>query len=201
MRFGELLARADVTEQSALRSARIGFMAYHGGELEKVTDVIAANAAEVSGTSYYGVVQTDEDDVVHVPSKTVDPADSQVLSGFIDHVDSVITVHGFGRKRFWHALLLGGQNRELAAHVAVHLRRRLPDYEIVDDASALPKALAGVHPRNPVNLPRGAGVQIELPPTVRWNRQGRHWSDRGTHGRAPQVQALIDALAEAAATW
>ena len=111
------------------------------------------------------------------------------------------SVHGYGRKRRWHSLLLGGRNRDLADHVARHLRRRLPDYDIIDDVGALPKPLAGMHPKNPVNLPPSAGVQIELPATVRWNRKGRHWSDHGSHGRAPQVQALIDALTDAARSW
>lgn len=201
MRFGELLAQPNVDEELELRSRTLGFMAYHGGQLEKVTDVIARTAAEASGSSYYGVLQSDEDNVVHLPSKTVSPHESPRLAGFLDHVDSVITVHGYGRKRLWHALLLGGQNRELAAHVAQHLRRRLPDYDIIDDVPSLPKPLAGMHPRNPVNLPPSAGVQIELPATVRWNRKGRHWSDLGSAGRAPQVQALIDGLSEAARTW
>ena len=72
---------------------------------------------------------------------------------------------------------------------------------MIDDVGRLPRMLAGMHPSNPVNLPRAAGVQIELPPTVGWNRKGRHWSDMGESGRAPQVQALIDALAAAATGW
>lgn len=199
--FAALLAQDHVQEHLELRSPTLGFMAYHGGQLEKVTDVIASSAANASGASYYGVLQTDEDNVVHLPSKTVDPGDSPALADFVGHVDTAVTIHGFGRKRLWHSLLLGGQNRELAAHIALHLRRRLPDYDIVDEVGALPKALAGMHPKNPVNLPPSAGVQIELPATVRWNRKGRHWSDLGSAGRAPQVQALIDGLAEAASTW
>ena len=199
--FGELLAQANVSEVCELRSARLGFMAYHGGQLEKVTDVIASNAARKSNCSYYGVLQTDEDSVVHLPSSTVAPAESPMLADFLGHVDAVVTIHGYGRKRLWHALLLGGRNRELAEHVGRHLRRRLPDYDIIDSPRDLPRELAGMHPSNPVNLPPEQGVQIELPATVRWNRKGRHWSDLGSHGRAPQVQALIDGLAEAATDW
>ena len=199
--FGELLAQANVTEVLELRSPRLGFMAYHGGQLEKVTDVIASSAARKSGCSYYGVLQTDEDSVVHLPSKTVAPAESPKLAEFVAHVDAVVTIHGYGRKRLWHALLLGGRNRDLAEHVALHLRRRLPDYDVIDNPGDLPRELAGMHPANPVNLPPSQGVQIELPATVRWNRKGRHWSDLGSHGRAPQVQALIDGLAEAADAW
>lgn len=199
--FAQLLSQENVTEVCQLRSPVLGFMAYHGGQLEKVTDVVASAAAEASGCSYYGVLQTDEDSVVHLPSKTVAPSESPELAAFVDHVDAVVTVHGYGRKRLWHSLLLGGQNRELADHVARHLRRRLPDYDVLDNPADLPRELAGMHPANPVNLPPSKGVQIELPATVRWNRKGRHWSDLGSHGRAPQVQALIDGLSEAAAAW
>jgi phage replication-related protein YjqB (UPF0714/DUF867 family) len=199
--FGELLTLPHVSEVCELRSPRLGFMAYHGGQLEKVTDVIASTAAAKASCSYYGVLQSDNDEVIHLPSKTVSPAESPTLASFVDHVDTVVTIHGFGRKRLWHALLLGGQNRTLATHVARHLRRRLPDYDIIDSVPDLPVGLAGMHPANPVNLPRSKGVQIELPATVRWNRKGRHWSDLGEHGRAPQVQALIDGLAEAAIAW
>ena len=199
--FGELLERDHVDEVCELRSDRIGFMAYHGGQLEKVTDVVASEAAAAAGASYYGVLQSDEDRVVHLASKRVSPRESPKLEGFIDHVDTVITVHGYGRKRLWHALLLGGQNRQLATHVARHVRHRLPDYDVIDDVGSLPRGLAGMHKANPVNLPRSAGVQIELPATVRWNRKGRHWSDHGEAGRAPQVQALIEALTVAATSW
>ncbi len=176
-------------------------MAYHGGQLEKVTDVIAAEVAERTGSSYYGVIQGNDDEAIHLPSRIVDPTESETLAAFVEHIDAVVTLHGFGRKRLWHALLLGGQNRQLADHVARHLRRRLPDYDVIDDTAALPHGLAGMHKANPVNLPTAAGVQIELPPTVRWNRKGRHWSDLGPMGRAPQVQALIDGLVEATDTW
>ena len=58
--LASLLERHDVTEELTVRS-RFGFMAYHGGTLEKTTDPIAREAAELAGASYYGVVQRDED--------------------------------------------------------------------------------------------------------------------------------------------
>ena len=48
----KLLEREDVSEELELRST-FGFMAYHGGSLEKATDVIAREAAERSNSSYY----------------------------------------------------------------------------------------------------------------------------------------------------
>ena len=49
------------------------------------------------GASYYGVHQP-PDLQWHLPSTAIDPAVSPALAGFLDHVDVVITVHGFGRE-------------------------------------------------------------------------------------------------------
>jgi phage replication-related protein YjqB (UPF0714/DUF867 family) len=78
-----------------------------------------------------------------------------------------VTVHGYGRRDHTHSVLLGGQNRPLAEHVAAHLRNRLPDYDFVTELAQIPKDLRGLHPDNPVNLPANKGVQIELPPRAR----------------------------------
>ena len=45
MMFAKLLAHPDVKEVVELRG-KFGFMAYHGGGLEHLTDVIAQKAAE-----------------------------------------------------------------------------------------------------------------------------------------------------------
>jgi phage replication-related protein YjqB (UPF0714/DUF867 family) len=195
----DLLHRHDVTEELVLRS-RFGFMAYHGGSLEKTTDAIAREAASAAGASYYGVVQEHEDPT-HIASTKVVPDDSPALACFFDHVDVVITVHGYGREHLFHSVLLGGRNRALAHHVAAHSRFALPGYTFHADLSEIPKELAGQHPRNPVNRPRDAGLQIELPPTIRWNREEWGWSDHGEIGRARQVNRLIDCLAAAARSW
>lgn len=191
--FAELLGRPDIVEECELRGT-LGFMAYHGGGLEEMTDVIAREAAARSGASYYGVIHP-PDWTLHLPSTRVSPDESDALTRFLEHVDAVITIHGFGRRTLFTSLLLGGQNRDLAAHVAIHLRRELPAYDIVDDLDRIPTELRGVHPRNPVNLPPRQGVQIELPPRVRgssplwWD-----WED----GITPHTEALIRGLTAAA---
>jgi phage replication-related protein YjqB (UPF0714/DUF867 family) len=191
--FAELLARSDIVEECELRG-RFGFMAYHGGGLEEMTDVIAREAAARSAASYYGVVHP-PDWALHVPSTRIAPQQSETLAEFLDHVDVVVTVHGYGRRTLFTSLLLGGQNRELAGHVAAHLRRELPAYDIVDDLERIPNDLRGVHPRNPVNLPPRRGVQIELPPRVRGG--GPLWWD-WDGGLVPHTEAVIRALAAAA---
>ena len=42
-----------------------------------------------------------------------------------------------------------------------HLQAALPEYSIVDDVTSIPPGLRGLHPMNPVNLPRRAGVQLD----------------------------------------
>ena len=195
--FAELLAMPGVEEVCELRG-RFGFMAYHGGSLEEMTDVIASKAAERSGASYYAVLQPD-DLQWHIPSHQVSPNSSGYLKSFIDHVEIVITIHGFGRRDHFTSLLLGGQNRDLADHVASHLRPRLPAYEIVTDLERIPKDLRGLHPDNPVNLPARQGVQIELPPRVRGSSP--IWADWDHSQMVPPMAALIDGLVDAAALW
>jgi phage replication-related protein YjqB (UPF0714/DUF867 family) len=194
-----LLHRSDVVEELRLRS-RFGFMAYHGGTLEKTTDAIAREAAERAGASYYGIVQG-HDDPTHFASTAVRPEHSEALQVFLESVDVVVTVHGYGREHLFHSVLLGGRNRALARHVAAHARFALPRYTFHDDLAEIPRELAGQHPDNPVNLPRWRGVQVELPPTIRWHYEEWGWSDHGGIGRAPQVDVLVDRLAAAARSW
>jgi phage replication-related protein YjqB (UPF0714/DUF867 family) len=196
MTFAELLAMPGVIEESELRSS-FGFMAYHGGALEEMTDVIAKRAAEQSGASYYGVSQP-ASLLIHLPSITVTPDQSPMLATFLDHVEVVVTVHGFGRRPMMTSILLGGRNRHLAAHLARHLRLALPVYEVVDELQRIPTELQGVHDRNPVNVPRFGGVQLELPPRVRGS--SAIWWDWEAD-LTPHTIALIDALAQAASTW
>jgi phage replication-related protein YjqB (UPF0714/DUF867 family) len=198
MRFAELLATPGVHEESVLRST-FGFMAFHGGNLERVTDDIARTAAERSGASYYGVIQ-DYPLREHLPSIEVNPRSSPVLAAFVAHVDIVIAIHGYGRDGLWTSLLLGGTNRDLASDVARVLAPMLPGYTIVDDLETIPKELRGLHPQNPVNLPRLGGVQIELPPRIRGLTPGAASMER-VDGRIAPTNDLISALVESVAAW
>jgi phage replication-related protein YjqB (UPF0714/DUF867 family) len=197
MTLTELLAHPGVREECVLRSS-FGFMAFHGGSLEEMTDVVAAAAAERAGASYYGLLQP-ADLQWHIPSHKVDPTESALMSAFVDHVDVVVTVHGYGRDKHFTSVLLGGQNRALAEHVGQHLRAGLPAYDVRSDLHDIPTDLRGMHPDNPVNMPRHQGVQIELPPRVRGSSP--LWWDWEGPGLTPHTQALIVALANAAQSW
>lgn len=195
--FPDLLSEPGVEEVLELRSA-VGFLAFHGGSLERMTDVVAVDAAERSGASVYAVVQP-PGLRWHIRSVDVSPDASTSLRAFVEHVDVAIAIHGFGREGYWTSLLLGGTNRPLATHLGAHLREALPEYAIVDDLDGIPIELRGLHPRNPVNLPRRGGVQIELPPRVRGTTP--HWDGWEGPGHCPPLEALVRGLADAVQAW
>ncbi len=181
--WGALLARTDVVEDCVLGSS-FGFMAFHGG-LEAGTLPIARAAAEVVGASCYTVDQPAHLRW-HVPSALVDPARSILLRRFLDHVDVVVALHGYGRKGRPFDVLIGGANRSLARVFAGDVRRRCTDLVAVDDIGAIPSTLRGMHPANPVNRPAGAGIQVELPVRARL---------------LPRSGRVVEALAETARRW
>jgi phage replication-related protein YjqB (UPF0714/DUF867 family) len=197
MELSQLLTMDGVSEHSVLRS-NFGFMAFHGGSLEEMTDVVASRAAERAGASYYGI-QLPDNLEWHIPSHKVTADQSPALSEFLSHVNIVITVHGFGRAGFFTSLLLGGRNRRLAAHLSGSLQQHLPAYRIVDELEAIPQNLRGLHQDNPVNSVEHAGVQLELPPRVRGSSP--LWWDWEGPGLTPHTESLIDALVECATTW
>ena len=190
-----ILETSDAYEELEIRS-KVGLMAYHGGTLEKATDAIARETADLCGASYYGLIQTN-DDPLHFPSTKLFEYASENLNIFFQHVRVVITIHGYGREHLFHSVLLGGRNRALASHLASFLKMALPDYSFENDLEQIPKELRGLHPKNPVNIPALTGVQVELPPTLRWNREEWGWSDNGGIGRAKHVDDIIVALSNA----
>ena len=180
-----------------LRST-FGFLAFHGGSLERATDRIAGEAAERCGASLYAVVQP-AGVRVHLPSIEVTPDASPRLAAFLAHVEVAVAIHGYGRHGLWSTLLLGGRNRPLADHVGGVLATALDGHEVCTDLTAIPDGLRGVHPDNPVNRCRGTGVQLELPPGIRGLTP--RWADWQGPGLPPPTEALVAALATAASTW
>jgi phage replication-related protein YjqB (UPF0714/DUF867 family) len=155
--FEELLAHPGVEEVCELRST-FGVMAFHGGNLEKATDTIAARVAEEAGASLYAVLQP-SDLRWHIPSTSVQPSASPELTKFIEHVDVALAVHGYGREGYWTTVLLGGANRDLACHLGDALRTWIGPhgYTIIDALDDIPTALQACT-RNPVNCRRRRGA-------------------------------------------
>jgi phage replication-related protein YjqB (UPF0714/DUF867 family) len=194
-KLSELLADPEVTEFSELRST-FGFLAIHGGGLEKMTDVIAERAAAAADASLY-VVRHPRDYPNHLPSSAFRAEESPVLAEFLAHVDVVVSLHGYGRMNRSTQLLAGGRNRGLAVHLASHVV--IPGYELVTELEQIPRELRGMHPANPVNLPREGGAQLELSPRVRGisPRSGMV----GDNGLTRATSLLVDGLAATATSW
>ena len=188
--FAELLRRQGVREELALRSS-VGFLALHGG-LEPGTERMAEEAARLAAASLYLVVQP-RDLAWHLPSHRIDPRAAPELRRFLDHVDVVISVHGYFRPEQVDAVFVGGRDRRLAAEIAGRLRAEIAEMPVVDDLETIPKTMRGVHPHNPVNRGRGGGVQLELPHRARTGGAAEDWS--------PVAARLTAALATFAADW
>jgi len=188
--LAELLALPGVAEHVEL-AGRVGFLAFHGG-LEGGTEQIATAAAAGCGGSLYAIVQP-PDVRWHLPSHVVGASASPAMVAFLEHIDIAIAVHGYGRPDRRRDILLGGRNRDAAALLGAGLRARLPGWRVVDDINAVPREMRGLHRDNPVNRCRAAGVQLELPPSVR-GTTGR-WADDNS-GCVPEP-GLIEALVEA----
>ena len=186
MDLAELLTMPGIKEECILRSA-VGFMALHGGSQDRGTEQIASQAAEQAGASYYAIVQP-SGFRVHLTSRLHDPEHSAQLRAFLEHVDVVLSVHGFGRDGFavWvdpdrglviepygpairgkqtgplRGIIVGGLNARLLSAARELFQGRFDGYHVADERIRL-----GFHPDNPVNLPSAHGVQIELPPGLR----------------------------------
>ena len=205
----QLLATEGVEEACELRS-RTGVMAFHGGSLEVMTDVIATAVAEHAGASLYTIRQP-RTFRWHIPSTKIDPSHSPALQSFLEHVDKVVAIHGWGTEQFGQItapsmfrfgrdgidrpLLVGGRNRELAGRIASALREALPSYEVVDEIEQIPSHCRGLSPRNLCNRVREGGVQLELTPRVRGLPPFWEADQRGPG--CPDTQALIEALGNA----
>ncbi len=186
MDLAELLTMPGVTEERILRS-NVGFMALHGGSQDRGTEQIARRTADEAGASYYAIVQP-FGLRVHLTSRLHDPDHSAHLRAFLDHVDVVISVHGFGRDGFalWfdpdrglviepygpavrgrqtgplRGIIVGGLNAQLLNEARRLFHDRFGGYHVANERVRL-----GFHPDNPVNLPSAHGVQVELPPGLR----------------------------------
>ena len=162
--FDRLLQCFDVEEHVVLRSP-VGFLALHGG-IEPGTEGIAVAASVAAGASVYVVTQP-RSLGWHVSSHRIVTADVPRLAAFLDHVDVVVSVHGYFRPEQRDALFVGGGRRDLAGDLAARLRAVVGEMPVIDDLAAIPKSMRGIDPRNPVNRSRGGGVQLELPHRAR----------------------------------
>ncbi len=195
----ELLATAGVVEYCELRSSAVGILAIHGG-LEAGTYEIAREVALRSNASLYCVVQP-HDLQWHVPSHRYVTEQSARLAAFCAHVDIAISLHGYGGMRDsdqrWTTSMIGGSRRDIAKQLGVHLTSSMGDhYQFISQLEEIPASYRGVHPRNPVNETRGAGVQIELPPRIRGNSPMWQGASRNACGFVEHTEMLVSTLSQ-----
>ncbi|HEX9856029.1 MAG TPA: poly-gamma-glutamate hydrolase family protein [Acidimicrobiia bacterium] len=181
-----LLAEEGVHELCTLAGS-VGVMALHGG-LEAGTWEAARRCASRIGASTYAVVQPDGLRW-HVPSFQFDTAASATLRRFVRHVSVAVSFHGFGHPDLDGAVLVGGSNRTLATAIGAAIDGT-GRATAVTDISSIPRRLRGLHPKNPVNLPKHGGVQLELSRRARSGGAELHIADAVAFAIAEELPSL-----------
>jgi phage replication-related protein YjqB (UPF0714/DUF867 family) len=144
----------------------IGLLALHGSN-EGGTAQLADLVARRCGATSLVFTQPGVRRPVHIPSPRMAAAHCALLREFLQRVCLTVSLHGHMRPEAPHTVFLGGRNRAAARVLAEALAAGAPQFPAVTDLTAIPAALRGVHPRNPVNLTRLGGVQVELPLAAR----------------------------------
>ncbi|WP_225095117.1 poly-gamma-glutamate hydrolase family protein [Streptomyces sp. CoH27] len=140
----------------------IGLLALHGSG-EGGTAQLAGSVARRCGVTSLVFTQPDTAVPVHLPSPRMAVDHCALLHEFRSRVSLTVSLHGHLRQEAWHTLFLGGANRAASLVLARELAVLEPRFRIVTDLEEIPAGLRGLHARNPVNLTRLAGVQVELP--------------------------------------
>lgn len=144
----------------------IGLLALHGSN-EGGTAELADLVARRCGATSLVFTQPGVPRPRHIPSPRMAVDHCALLREFLGRVALTVSLHGHMRSHAPRTLFLGGGNREAAHLLAEELLVLAPRFRAVADLAAIPAALRGLHPRNPVNLTRLGGVQVELPLTAR----------------------------------
>ena len=116
------------------------------------------------------------------------------LAEFLDHVDVVVTIHGYGRWGMFTSLLLGGGNRDAGGDARCRARTGAARATTSSPTwQAIPRELRGLHPDNPVNAAASRRRADRAATAVRG--LGPRWADWRGEGHVPPMAALIDSLA------
>ncbi|MFR0355821.1 poly-gamma-glutamate hydrolase family protein [Streptomyces sediminimaris] len=150
----------------------VGLLALHGSN-EGGTAELARSVAERCGATSLVFTQPGVPEPVHIPSPRMAVEHCALLRVFLSRVTLAVSLHGHMRPATPRSIFLGGTNRPAAHLLASGLSALRPRFDPVTDLAEIPAALRGVHARNPVNLPRRGGVQVELPLSARTHRAGR----------------------------
>lgn len=167
----------------------VGLLALHGSN-EGGTAELARSVSERCGATSLVFTQPGVREPVHIPSPRMAVEHCALLRVFLSHVAVAVSLHGHRRRATPRSIFLGGANRRAAHLLASGLSALRPEFDPVTDLAEIPAALRGVHVRNPVNLPRRGGVQVELPLSARTRRPGWDPEIPDTPPR-PVVDALV----------
>ncbi|MGW1212828.1 poly-gamma-glutamate hydrolase family protein [Streptomyces sp. NPDC002499] len=149
----------------------LGLLALHGSNEGGTAELVRSVAERCAATSLV-FTQPGVRKPVHIPSPRMAVRHCTLLRDFLAHVELVVSLHGHMRPTAPRSLFLGGGNRPAARLLADELGSLRPEFEPVTDLDAIPVSLRGLHARNPVNLARRGGVQVELPLSARTSRRG-----------------------------
>ena len=149
----------------------IGLLALHGSN-EGGTAELARSVAGRCGATSLVFTQPGTRKPVHIPSPRMEVEHCALLRTFLARVAVTVSLHGHRRPATPRSVFLGGGNRPAAHLLASHLGALRPEFDPVTDLEEIPLALRGLHARNPVNLTRRGGVQVELPLAARTRRSG-----------------------------
>jgi phage replication-related protein YjqB (UPF0714/DUF867 family) len=167
----------------------VGLLALHGSN-EGGTAELARSVAERCGATSLVFTQPGVPEPVHIPSPRMAVEHCDLLRMFLSHVTVAVSLHGHRRRATPRSIFLGGANRPAAHLLASGLSALRPQFDPVTDLAEIPASLRGVHARNPVNLPRHGGVQVELPLSARTRRPG--WDPEvPDNPPRPVVDALV----------
>ncbi|MFF0855178.1 poly-gamma-glutamate hydrolase family protein [Streptomyces sp. NPDC003280] len=200
MEHGERVVRVVVegVEFEAALTVRsdTGLLALHGAG-EGGTAELAREVAARTGASALVYTQP-SGPPVHIPSHRMAAAPCEALREFLAHVSLTVSLHGHVRPDAPRSIFLGGANRAAARVLGRRLALLAPSFDTVTDLELIPDGLRGLGPRNPVNLSRAGGVQVELPPAARTARPQKVPGVPETPPRAV-ADALTAGVAELAA--
>ncbi|KUN84129.1 hypothetical protein AQJ66_16515 [Streptomyces bungoensis] len=174
----------------------VGLLALHGSTEGGTAELAQEVAARTGATAL--VFTQPAGPPVHIPSPRMAVPHCGALKTFLSHVTLTVSLHGHLRPTATRAIFLGGTHRAAALTLAAALVRLAPAFDAVTDLDAIPPGLRGLHPRNPVNLTRAGGVQLELPLRARTEHPGE---TTGVPDRPPRpvVAALTAGVEQLAA--
>jgi phage replication-related protein YjqB (UPF0714/DUF867 family) len=195
MKLAELIAHQGVVEYSILQG-KVGVMAIHGGNIERGTEQMANYIASHSNSSLYVISPRTRrrDWKFHISSNKINPAESEKLHQFLDHVSTAISIHGHVIKR--KVICVGGLNDDLRRKIVESLQE---DFAVIDavEEGGICRNLSARNPKNIVNLMREKGVQIEIPLILRKPFEHKPYEEMPTEETSVLAYKLIEVIKEA----